>query len=289
MTIQPVRAILDHLRREPSRTWSIVITIYGDAIVPRGGAVWLGTLEAILAAMEIGGGVVRTAMSRLAADGWLERRRQGRNSFYHLSAKGQATFAGAEARIYGGYPPHWGGRFRLVLLPDPAMRQAAREALLAAGFGAPLPGLFVAHDDTALPAEAADALCLAAGGDGAAHRRLAALAWPLEPAGRRYQRLLDAFAPLRVWLRAGRAMPDRDALVARILLVHEFRRAALRDPLLPVPLLPPDWAGLRARALCAELYPLLLPASERWLDASGAPDGDRLPPPSIRLGARFQS
>ena len=89
MTIQPVRAILDHLRREPSRTWSIVITIYGDAIVPRGGAVWLGTLEAILAAMEIGGGVVRTAMSRLAADGWLERRLP--------AALGRAVPAGAAA------------------------------------------------------------------------------------------------------------------------------------------------------------------------------------------------
>ena len=31
--------ILAHLRGEPSRTWSIIITVFGDALMPRGGAV----------------------------------------------------------------------------------------------------------------------------------------------------------------------------------------------------------------------------------------------------------
>ena len=77
--------ILDHLRGEPSRTWSIIITIYGDAIVPRGGCVWLGTLLAFFRAMGLSDGLVRTAMSRLATDGWLERIKVGRNSFYRLA------------------------------------------------------------------------------------------------------------------------------------------------------------------------------------------------------------
>src|SRR5260221_12339463 len=84
--------VLDHLRREPSRTWSIIITVYGDAIVPRGGCVWLGTLLAFFKALGIADGVLRTAMSRLASDGWLERRRVGRNSFYRLAEKGRETF-----------------------------------------------------------------------------------------------------------------------------------------------------------------------------------------------------
>src|SRR5262245_51763084 len=67
----PLGEILRHLRAEPSRTWSVIITVFGDAIVPRGGAVWLGTLVSFFAALGIGDGVVRTAMSRLAADGWL--------------------------------------------------------------------------------------------------------------------------------------------------------------------------------------------------------------------------
>ena len=81
---QPLARIIEQLKREPSRTGSIVITVFGDAIVPRGGSVWLGTLLEFFEALDIDSGVVRTAMSRLAADGWLERNKVGRNSFYRL-------------------------------------------------------------------------------------------------------------------------------------------------------------------------------------------------------------
>ena len=85
----PLAPIIDQLKREPSRTGSIVITVFGDAIVPRGGAVWLGTLLEFFKAIDIYSGVVRTAMSRLAADGWPERTRLGRNSFYRLVQTGR--------------------------------------------------------------------------------------------------------------------------------------------------------------------------------------------------------
>jgi len=77
----PLARIIEQLKREPSRTGSIVITVFGDAIVPRGGSVWLGTLLEFFKGLDIDSGVVRTAMSRLAADGWLERSKVGRNSF----------------------------------------------------------------------------------------------------------------------------------------------------------------------------------------------------------------
>ncbi|KGM32376.1 phenylacetic acid degradation protein, partial [Inquilinus limosus MP06] len=105
--------ILDSLKAEPSRTWSIIITVYGDAVVPRGGSLWLGTLSAFLHAIDIGDGVVRTAMSRLAADGWLERSRVGRNSFYRLAERGRETFRTATEHIYNAHPPPPGSGFVL--------------------------------------------------------------------------------------------------------------------------------------------------------------------------------
>src|SRR6202012_1736253 len=96
----PLARIVDQLKQEPSRTGSLVITVFGDAIVPRGGAVWLGTLLEFFGAIDIDSGVVRTAMSRLAADGWLERNKVGRNSFYRLAQKGRQTFDVATAHIY---------------------------------------------------------------------------------------------------------------------------------------------------------------------------------------------
>src|SRR6202000_3422051 len=97
---QPLVRIIDQLKREPSRTGSIAITVFGDAIVPRGGSVWLGTLLSFFETIDIDSGVVRTAMSRLAADGWLERRKVGRNSYYRLVKKGRQTFEAATAHIY---------------------------------------------------------------------------------------------------------------------------------------------------------------------------------------------
>src|SRR5256885_3621686 len=88
----PLARIIQQLKREPSRTGSIIITVFGDAIVPRGGSVWLGTLLEFFETLDIDSGVVRTAMSRLAADGWLERTKIGRNSFYRLGEKAPQTF-----------------------------------------------------------------------------------------------------------------------------------------------------------------------------------------------------
>src|SRR5262249_29834716 len=113
--LPPLTDILRHLRAEPARTWSVIITGFGDAILPRGGSVWLGTLVSFCAALEIGDGVVRTAVSRLAADGWLERSRLGRNSFYHLTEKGRVTFRQATLHIYAARPRPWNGRFELIV------------------------------------------------------------------------------------------------------------------------------------------------------------------------------
>src|SRR5947209_8213684 len=126
--MQPLDRIINQLKREPSRTGSIAITVFGDAIVPRGGSVWLGTLLQFFETLAIPSGVVRTAMSRLAADGWLEREKVGRNSFYRLAASGRKTFEAATTHIYDPPPSDWSGRFELLLIGNVSDRDAAREA-----------------------------------------------------------------------------------------------------------------------------------------------------------------
>src|ERR1019366_9327539 len=87
----PLPRIIEQVKREPARTGSIVITLFGDAIAPRGGSVWLGTLLAFFDTIDIDSGVVRTAMSRLAAHGWVGSNKVGRNSFYRLGEEGGAA------------------------------------------------------------------------------------------------------------------------------------------------------------------------------------------------------
>lgn len=286
---QPLSRIIDQLKREPSRTGSIIITMFGDAIVPRGGAVWLGTLLAFFEGLDIDGNVVRTAMSRLTAEGWFARSKVGRNSFYRLERKGEQTFAAATRHIYDPPPAEWNGRFDLLLIGGVEAREAARDALKNAGFGSPLPGVFVAPAGLPIPGEAEGAIRLDVSAAPEMARRLLSESWSLDRTAQAYQKFTATFAPLQAWLSRDAALSDADAFTARILLIHHYRRIVLRDPLLPVELLPRDWPGRQARALCGSIYRTLLPASERWLDAHATDDNGPLPPPGEGLARRFES
>jgi phenylacetic acid degradation operon negative regulatory protein len=285
----PLARIVEQLRREPSRTGSIVITVFGDAIVPRGGAVWLGTLLAFFETIDIESGVVRTAMSRLAADGWLERNKVGRNSFYRLVKKGRQTFDAATRHIYDSQSSDWTGRFELLLIGNAGDRDASREALKNAGFGSPLPGVWIAPSGVPIPEEAATAIRLEVSAEDDSGRRLLSESWPLDRTADAYQKFMKTFEPLRGWIARRESLSDADAFTARILLIHHYRRVVLRDPLLPTALLPVDWPGRAARKLCGEIYRGLLPASERWLDRNGLNENGPLPAAGTELAWRFGS
>lgn len=282
----PLARIVDQLKREPSRTGSIIITVFGDAIVPRGGSVALGTLLEFFAAIDVDSSVVRTAMSRLTADGWFERKKIGRNSFYRLVQRERLTFDIATKHIYGAPASDWTGRFELLLIADGGDRDAAREALKNAGFGTPLPGVWVAPSGVPIPQEAEGAIRLEVSAEDVSGRRLLSESWPLERTAEAYRRFMKGFEPLRAWVARGR-LSDIDAFTARILVIHQYRRVVLRDPLLPAALLPRDWPGRAARDLCGEIYRGLLPASEQWLERHASNENGPLPAAGKELSRRF--
>jgi phenylacetic acid degradation operon negative regulatory protein len=284
---QPLARIVDQLKREPSRTGSIVITVFGDAIVPRGGSVWLGTLLEFFKTIDIDSSVVRTAMSRLAADGWFEREKIGRNSFYRLVKRERQTFDIATKHIYGAPVSDWTGRFELLLIGNGEDRDTSREALKNAGFGSPLPGVWVAPSGVPIPEEAASAIRLEVSAEDDSGRRLLSESWPLHRTANAYLKFMKTFEPLRGWIDRRERLSDVDAFTARILLIHHYRRVVLRDPLLPGALLPADWPGRAARKLCGEIYRGLLPASEQWLDRYATNENGPLPPAGAELARRF--
>ena len=104
----PVAALLAAFaRRRPRRAGSLIVTVFGDAILPRGGAVQLADLMTLLAAFTLKEGQVRTALSRLVADGWLAAERHGRQSLYRLTPTGRHRFDEATRRIYFGPRREW--------------------------------------------------------------------------------------------------------------------------------------------------------------------------------------
>ena len=269
-----VRALAARFRRQrPLRANSLIITIFGDAITPRGGAVTLGSLIELASPFGLSERLVRTSVGRLADDGWLDNRRVGRLSEYRLSSEGRARFSEATRRIYGVPGREWSGRWTLVIVPHATgtLRARARRALAWAGFGEIAPGVF-AHPTMSPQAaeaerrrsQALDGALILTTGEAAdpAHRQLAALGWDLAELSARYRRFVAAFEPALAELRTGTTLRPAAAFLMRTLLIHEYRRIHLRDPLLPEALLPTRWIGTAAYRLCRTLYGEVVVAAE---------------------------
>jgi phenylacetic acid degradation operon negative regulatory protein len=280
----------------PLRAWSLIVTVFGDVVAPRGGSLWLGTLNDIMSAFGIGEGVVRTAMSRLAADGWVTRDRIGRNSYYRLTPKATVLSEAAAARIYRLPLRGWSGTWSLVVpKEEPGTRLADRRAALhRAGFAQLGSGLFIAPADHDVPDEAERVFVFSARSNRAKSdleqdREIARSAWKLDEITGAYRAFCDHYAPVASALAASQGGPDLAALALRLLLVHELRRIALRDPGLPLDLLGSGWAGLEARALARKIWVACLKPSERWLDTHASGLDGALPSPSPELQRRFKA
>jgi phenylacetic acid degradation operon negative regulatory protein len=295
--IEPhVRRLLARFHRErPLRAGSLLVTVFGDAIAPRGAAATLGSLIQLANALGLTERLVRTSVARLAKHDWLAPRRDGRLSEYRLSRSGERRFSEATRRIYSAGPEHWDGRWTLLLLPT-AGRDRLREELLWLGFGQLNPGL-LAHPSRT-PADAREQLRTIGAaatqvvvfesttGDLAADRALARTGWDLADLEKRYTRLTRAFEPVRAALE--HAYPDpQSAFVLRTLLIHEYRRIHLRDPLLPATLLPPGWIGETAYALTREIYTRVFDVAETWLSQTAATLAGALPAPAPEVRRRF--
>ena len=99
------------------RVWSLVVTVFGDAVAPRGGRIATAQLAELMERIGVGQGALRTALSRLVAEGTLERDRRGRASFHRLSAAAAREVEAASRVIYA--PPTDAGDWTLGMGPAP--------------------------------------------------------------------------------------------------------------------------------------------------------------------------
>ena len=284
--------------QRPLRGGSLLVTIFGDAIAPRGGAVTLGGLIRLAQPFGLTERLVRTSVGRLASDGWLVARREGRLSEYRLTADGQQRFAEATQRIYGEIPRDWDGHWTLVILPPETgrPRRDVREELRWLGFGQLSPGVF-AHPNCTLPQArkwidglngTGRGLLLRSASEGTeVDQRLVASGWDLDELGRRYRRFADTFSPVEAAAASRANMAAEAAFVIRTLLIHEYRKIHLQDPLLPPALLPADWVGTAAYELCKHLYACVFPSSEEFLTHTAARINGPLPATNATAHMRF--
>jgi phenylacetic acid degradation operon negative regulatory protein len=285
-------------RQRPLRGGSLIVTIFGDSIVPRGGGIALGSLIALAGPFGLNERLVRTATVRLAKDGWLEGRREGKLSEYHLSKNGRARFAEATKRIYSEPGTEWSGHWTLIVVPPMrAMERAQiREELVWRGFGEISANVF-AHPE--FDSRALRSLRRLGGllsrviafnanlADDDAPQRLVDLGWDLQDLGRRYLLFVKRFGLVLAELKSPCDIEAQDCFLVRTLLIHEYRRLHLRDPLLPAQLLRADWPGSQAAALCRDIYARVLALSEAYLSRTGTRLDGTLPAADVSIMRRF--
>ena len=73
----------------------------------------------------------------------------------------------------------------------------------------------------------------------------------------------------------------------RTLLIHEYRKVVLRDPMLPASVLPSPWHGVKAYELCRALYAKIAAPAEQYIVTQLENQHGALPPARADFGRRF--
>ncbi len=278
---------------------SLIVSIFGDAIMPRGGAIWLGDLVRLMALFGLSERHVRTGVYRLSQEGWLSSKTEGRRARYSLSEDGFKRFADASQRIYAHGEPEASGEWTLVQgFADLSQseRQNLRRTLRWQGFGQLSTSLM------ALPSSPPPGLMLELEQAGLARRVLvfssqiaatqpaenlsaaAAAAWPLDALNTDYETFVRQFSALQV---GNMPLSGENAFALRVLLIHEYRRILLKDPHLAEAFLPANWAGPAARDLSAEIYRQTVAPAENWLTDTVSEPASSSPPAGSHFWQRF--
>jgi phenylacetic acid degradation operon negative regulatory protein len=251
------------------RARSALFDVYGDHLRSRGNQAPVSALIRLLEPVGISAPAVRTAISRMAAQGWLESTRVAASPGYRATRRAIERLSEAAARIYRSGPEPWDGRWRLAFVDLPGERGARarlRQELAYLGHAEHAPGVWLCPFDR----PELDDVVTRAGGR-ARHAVAVELrpdpvaAWDLTGLATSYAGWPDVADRLVRSELAGHGDEDEASFAARFRLVHEWRKFLFADPGLPAELLPPDWPGGPAAELFTGEASRLKPASDRFV------------------------
>ncbi len=250
---------------------SALFDLYGDHLRARGGRAPVASLVRLLAPLGVAAPAVRTAVSRMVRQGWLQPERLPSGPGYALTPRAVRRVDGSAARIYRTRETEWDRTWHLLVTaspPERARRDRLRSGLVFLGYAPLADGTWIgpraSHEvDALLESEGVRAERFTARHDGDS-AGLVGRAWDLEGLSRAYARWHhDAEDLVSV---AGPDPDDVDGFAARSRLVHEWRKFLFLDPGLPRELLPGDWAGEKAAAFFDAASDRLMPPASRYVD-----------------------
>jgi len=251
------------------RARSALFDVYGDHLRSRGDQAPVSALIRLLEPVGIAAPAVRTAISRMSAQGWLEPTRVDAAPGYRATRRAIERLSEAASRIYRSVPEPWDGRWRLVFVDLPRERGARarlREELHYLGYAEHAPAVWPCpYERTEV-----DEVVTRAGGT-ARHALAVELtpdpvgAWDLRRLATSYAAWPDLADSLVRHEPDDPSDDDESAFAARFRLVHEWRKFLFDDPGLPADLLPRDWPGQAAADLFTSEAARLKPASDRFV------------------------
>lgn len=249
---------IEQVTRPSRSTQFYIFNLFADYIVPRGGRVWTNDLLTLLELLGVSGRTGRTTLSRMKQQGWFETEKVGRQTQYVITERGRAILEEGDKRIFEEPVTDWNGRWQLVVysLPEDLRkeRHELRKKLTWFGFGRLAPGTWVSPHNResemegvvrSLGIEDYVTTFTAVVPDNYA---LVQKCWPLDALAADYRTFLNRHQHDYEAYQEGWLTPTaEDCFVRRFWLTFNFQRFPLKDPNLPIELLPDDWPGTTAR------------------------------------------
>jgi phenylacetic acid degradation operon negative regulatory protein len=280
-----LKSILDGFRKEPpSRTPSLVATLFGDVVESHDREIWLGSITALLEPLGVNERLVRTAVYRLAKDNFVESTKIGRKSYYRLTEKARRNVGQYDQLIYYPSNKHWDGDWTLVFTGTQGInakqRAKLRKELTWLGYGIIAPNAYghptapisptqaildrvgVTNQVVVLRAHNYDPMY------GLGTKGMVRQCFKLSDLEKKYAAFIKHYRSLAKALQNTKQVENEDpehCFMLRIMLIHHYRRILLLDPKLPAELLPDNWLGQQAQDLCAAIYRPLEAISEKHI------------------------
>ncbi len=217
------------------RTWSLIVTIFGDMARSPGKELPGPFLSTLTGRIGIRPEAMRVALHRLRKDGWITSRREGRVSHYRLSVGAQRETARASRLVYAEHPPPRTDGWHILVQPPGFVRPGQGDALEVA------PGVWLGTG----PASGKPGALAVSGALGPVPAWLREAIVPPELTAD-CQRFHTALKRAEQLLPAA-ALPPVDRAALRVLVLHGWRRLVLRTPAIAPMLFPQDCEGAQVR------------------------------------------
>ncbi|MFY7001994.1 phenylacetic acid degradation operon negative regulatory protein PaaX [Acinetobacter pittii] len=287
-----IQQIIDSVvKNETLSGTSLISTIFGDSVLHRGGNISLASLIHLLELFGFNDRAVRTSVFRLVKNDWLCSDKIGRTSFYRITDSSRSTYLQAEQRIYNDQMKEWDHYWDLILMSslDTENKALLKKELEWLGFAnistnlMAYPGcnrielqrllvdLNMSEQVVVFKAETLQLFNNSVDTIG----RMLRTNWPIDELRQRYLQFLDIFREIGVLLmQENEQLEPVQAFQIRTLLIHYYRRILLKDPALPLELLPTDWPAISARTLSMNIYKKVFePADEYFLSVAATAEG----------------